>query len=129
MLKHNNKVNIYLPDTDGKTILKETAELSIPDNSEGYAELLIWKIIKGSSVENTSSAVPVDIFIRKIWFSENFCIIDLLTSGLSADKRVISGSEKIFKESLEKTITENIPSVKRIVILDRGIPGRNLWEF
>lgn len=128
LLENTKTINIYLPDIDGKTILKETREISIPDGNEGYVKLIISKLISGSTIDNTSATVPVDIFIRKIWFHNDTCIIDLIPTLLEDKRKLIPGTEKIFKESLEKTITENIPYLKNVIFLERGIPGRNLWQ-
>ena len=128
IIENKKTVNVYVPDTDGKNIIKELRSISIPENTEGYARLLIEKVIKGSNIENTSIAVPVELFIRKIWFNNETCIIDFIPSIQDKETNIIQGSEKVFVESIEKTITGNIPSVKKIAILDNGIPGRNLWE-
>ncbi len=128
LLNNEKSVNIYLPNIDGKHIFKEKREISIPDTNEGFALSLIEKIIRGSVTENTSIAVPADIFIRKIWFYKDTCVIDMVPSLPDDKTNIIQGSEKVFKESIKKTITENTTSVKKIVLLERGIPGRNLWE-
>ena len=129
LLEDKKTINIYIPDIDGKSIIKESRNISIPEDNEGYAKLLVNKIIKGSNIENTSISVPVELFIRKIWFYKNTCIIDIIPSMHNKETKIIPGSEKIFIESLEKTITENIPSVKKITVLERGIPGRSLWKW
>jgi hypothetical protein len=130
LLEDKKLINVYLPDIDGKSILKETREISIPDNKEEYVKILINIVINGSNVDNTSVTVPVSLFNRKIWFLEDICVIDFAPSLLEAtkNKKLFSGdSEAAFKESLEKTIIENIPSIKNIMLLERGIPGRIMW--
>jgi hypothetical protein len=130
LMEDKKLINVYLPDIDGKTILKETRDISIPNDKEGYAKILIDIVISGSNVDNTSIAVPVNFFYRKIWFSEDLCIIDFVPSLLEAakgTKKLNTNSDATFKESLEKTITENIPSVKKIMLLERGIHGRGMW--
>jgi len=42
---------------------------------------------------------------------------------------VVKGSEQMFKESLEKTITENVPGIKKVILLEKGVPFRKLWEI
>ncbi|MBN2039277.1 MAG: hypothetical protein JW864_04510 [Spirochaetes bacterium] len=128
LIEHKKEIFVYVPDTDGVNIIKEPRSISIPENKEGYVRLLIEKIINGSNIENTSIAVPVELFIRKIWFNDDTCIIDITPSIQDKDIKIVNGSESIFIKSIEKTITENIPSIKKIAILERGIPGRNLWE-
>jgi hypothetical protein len=132
LLEHKKLINVYLPDIDGKSILKEAREISIPDDKEGFAKMLTDIVINGSNVDNTSIAIPVVLFNRKIWFSQDICIIDFVPSLPEAEiikgtKKLFTYSDMIFKESLEKTITENIPSIKKIILLEMGIPGRSLW--
>jgi hypothetical protein len=128
LLEDKKIITIYIPDTDGITMIKETRRIAFPENNEAFVKTLIDRVIKGSSIENTSIAVPVDIFIRKIWFVQDTCIVDTISSLPENVSKLIPGSEKVFKQALEKTITENIPFIKNIIILERGIPGRNIWN-
>jgi hypothetical protein len=128
LLEDIKTINIYIPDIDGNTIIKETRRIAKPDNNEAFVRTLIDGVIKGSNIENTSIAVPVDLFIRKIWFYQDACIIDTVPSLPSDIMKITPGSEKNFTASLERTITENISSVKKVILLERGIPGRNIWE-
>ena len=128
LLRDTEEINVYLPDTDGKSLITETREISIPENSENYVRILLKYIIKGSYYENTSISIPVEIFIRKIWFFNETCVIDLTPSLLEKKDTYIPGSETLFRKSVEKTITENISSVKKIIFLETGIPDRLLWK-
>ena len=112
----------------GKSILKETRRVSVY-NREGFVRVLFQMVVKGSYYENTSAIVPVKLTIRKIWFYEDVCIIDVMPVSLSDTAKVIPGSERVFRESLGKTITENISSVKGVIVLERGIPLKNIWEM
>ena len=130
LLEKKQAINVYLPDIDGKTILKERRELSIPEKKEGYARILINIVITGSDIDNTSVSVPVNLFKRKIWFTDDMCIVDFdpaLVKDSKERKKIIANSEALFRESLEKTILENIPDVKKLIFLERGIPGRTMW--
>jgi len=42
---------------------------------------------------------------------------------------VVKGSEQMFREALEKTIIENIPGIKKVILLEKGVPGKRLWEI
>ena len=57
------------------------------------------------------------------------CVIDLSPATLEKDMNVVKGSEQMFKESLEKTITENVPGIKKVILLEKGVPFRKLWEI
>jgi hypothetical protein len=129
LIQDTKSVNIYLPDIDGETILKETREISIPDDKKGYAKQLITMVVNGSNIDNTSEVIPVSIFIRYIWFYQNVCIIDLVPSITENTKKILPNSFTTFKECITKTITENIPSVKNVRLLNRGIPERSMWHY
>jgi hypothetical protein len=128
VLDDSREVTVYVPALDGKSILKETRRISV-FNKEGFVRVLFQMVMKGSYYENTSAMVPVKINIRKIWFYDDACIIDVMLVSLDTAARIIPGSEKVFRESLEKTITENISSIKRVVLLERGIPFKDIWEM
>jgi hypothetical protein len=85
-------------------------------------------VAAGSNFENTSMAVPTSFVIRSVWFFEDTCVIDLGLSTVRENTEIIPGSEANFRQAIEKTITENIPSIKTVLLLERGVPGKNLWE-
>ncbi len=122
-------INVYLPDLDGKSILKESKKVSVIDDREDFVGLLFEEVINGSDFENTSIVVPVNAYIRKIWIYDEVCAIDVGFSLLERDAKIISGSEDAFDKALLRTITENIPSIKKVILLDRGIPGKRIWEI
>jgi hypothetical protein len=129
ILEDKKLINVYLPYLDGQSILKESRRVSVIDNDQGFVRLLFKIVVKGSYYENTAAVVPVDIGIRGIWIYEGSCIIDLALAAVVDNVAVIPGSENTFRRALEKTITENIPSIERVIILERGIPGKNIWEM
>ncbi len=122
------EINIYLPDIDGKSIIKETQKIIKMENQDILVRLLFNKVIAGSEYENTSVIVPVDSYIRKIWVNNGTCIIDVGFSQLKKNSGVINGSEVTFKKALSKTIIENVPSIKKVILLDKGIPYRKIWD-
>ncbi|TAL33962.1 MAG: hypothetical protein EPN93_13090 [Spirochaetes bacterium] len=119
---------VYIPDTDGKTLLKETRNIPALDDRDELVRLLFKSVAVGSYYENTSMAVPADLGVRGVWFFEETCVIDLGLAVLRENAESIPGSESNFRLAVEKTITENIPGIKSVMILERGIPGKNLWE-
>ncbi len=123
------EINIHLPDIDGKSIIKETKKIIKMENQDIFIRLLFNKVITGSEYENTSIIVPVDSYIRKIWVNNGACIIDVGFSQLKKNDKVITGSEKLFKKALSKTIIENVPSIKKVILLDKGIPYRKIWDI
>lgn len=127
-LDMRSKITVYLPDTDAKTVLKETRYLAIPDNKEQYIVHLVKFVVQGSQFENTTLAVPIESRVRKVWIHNDVCVIDMELVTLAQGITPISGSEKLFHDALEKTITQNIPSLKKVYILERGVPFKNLWE-
>ncbi|MDY6933597.1 MAG: hypothetical protein SVZ03_05150 [Spirochaetota bacterium] len=128
LLDDRERISIFLPDIDGKSILKEERRINLLNDREGFIKLLFEIVVKGSYNENTSAVVPIDTFIRKIWIHDDRCIIDVGLSSLSENAEIIPGSEHTFRMALEKTITENIPSIQNVTILSGGIPQMILWE-
>ena len=79
--------------------------------------------------------MPVKYTIKKIWITDaesgdgKICAIDLMPAILGKDIKVVKNSESLFRESLEKTILENVPGIKKVMILEKGVPFRKLWEI
>lgn len=126
---HRKTINIYLPDIDGINILKEPKKALVIKDKKAYIQLLFQKVLDGSDYENTSVVVPSECYIRQIWISDDVCAIDLNFSFLTRNSKIIPGSENTFREAVSKTITENIPYINKVILLDRGIPGRDIWEI
>jgi hypothetical protein len=128
-------VRVYLPDMDGVTILTERRSIPLYDSDEKKAHVLFEMVVKGSMYDNTAMAVPAGLFVRKIWLygkeggRNKICVFDLEPAELRSKVTVIKNSENLFKRALEKTITENIPSVKTIIVLEKGVPDAAIWEL
>lgn len=123
------EIMVYLPDLDGRSVIEEKRRAPVIKDTESYIHLLFQMVIDGSDYENTSVVVPVDSYIREIWIYDDICAIDAGFSILMKSDTVIPGSEESFKRALSRTVTENIPAIKRVILLDKGIPGRNIWEY
>jgi hypothetical protein len=134
-LDHYRSVSVYIPSLDGISLIQEKRSIPMHDSDEKKAKALFEFVVRGSSFENTSMAVPVDLFVRKIWIYKlrdgkgKVCVFDFEPAELRSNATVIQNSENLFKLALEKTITKNIPSVKSVIILEKGIPGTSLWEL
>lgn len=122
-------INVYLPDIDGKSLIKESKKVSVIKDKKGYIRLLFQKVLDGSEYENTSILVPSTCYIRQIWIYDDTCAVDVHFSFLKKSSKIIPGSENIFREAVSKTIKENIQSINEVILLDRGIPGRDIWEL
>jgi hypothetical protein len=127
VLDSRREVNIYLPDASARTIMKETRRISMPESKDELAVSLFNFVVRGSRFDNTSHVVPIATQLRKIWFVENRCVFDIALSPLKEAAIVVPGAEEAFKKALEKTITENIPSVTEVTVLVNGIPSARLW--
>ncbi|MBP8083917.1 MAG: hypothetical protein KAZ87_12015 [Spirochaetes bacterium] len=123
-----NEINVYVTDLDGKSVLKEKRLVDKGSSDKEFAYKLVSFVFAGSKFENTRLAVPVSGKVRNIWFYEGKCIIDLRTEIIKSDIEIIPSSEETFRKALSQTITENIPSVKEVIIAENGIPNRKLWE-
>ena len=135
LLESKRTINIYIPSEGCKEILTEKREIYSSLENESLIEKLFELVCAGSYFENTSENVPVDFLIKKIWIlnEENgtgkVCVIDFSPVILDKDIQVVKGSEQMFKEALEKTITTNMPEIKKIILLEKGVPFRKLWEI
>jgi len=134
-MAQEKKISVYLPALDGATIFREKRAIPVYDSEEKTARLLFEIVAKGSLYDNTAMAVPANLFVKKVWIhgpsggSGAVCVIDLEPAELRSGATVIKNSEGLFKRALEKTITENIPSIKTVLVLEKGVPGTALWEL
>jgi hypothetical protein len=134
-LEEGKTVRVYLPDMDGVTILTERRSIPLYDSDEKKARVLFEMVVKGSMYDNTAMAVPAGLFLRKVWLygkeggRNKICVFDLEPAELRSKVTVIKNSESLFRRALEKTVTENIPSVKTIIVLEKGVPDAAIWEL
>ena len=124
-----DEINVYLPDLQPERIMKETRLIKRSNDISVQVRQLVKIVARGSKYENTSIIVPVDIHIRKVWLEGDTCIIDFELSSITGNSPVIDGSEKAFLTAVNKTISENIESISRVVFLESGIPGKRMWEL
>jgi len=135
VLESKKTVNIYIPSEGCKTIIAEKRKIYSGLESENLVRRLFDLVADGSYFENTAENVPVKFLIKNIWLVDNesgegrVCVIDLSPAILEKDTIGVKGSEDMFKESLEKTITENVPGIKKVILLEKGVPFRKLWEI
>ena len=138
LLDEKRTVTVYLPTIEGNSFLEEKIDIPIFDTSEEIAKYLFDKVKSGSQKENTRMIVPNQINVREIWMAKNelstgsntyTCIIDVDSNILLEKSIVIKGSEENFRKALSKTIISVIPTVKSVVLLEKGIPDKQLWEL
>jgi hypothetical protein len=127
VLDFRDKVSVYVPSPDG-TILKESRLIDKDTATEDFIKRLTGFVIEGSAFENTRSMSPIQGSVRKAWVYDGACYIDLRFEILEPDAPTVPGSEKLFVQALEKTITSNVKGIKKVMILENGIPGTNLWD-
>ena len=134
-LEDKKSINIYIPSEGCREIITEKREIYSKLENERLVEKLFRLVCTGSYFENTSKNVPVDFLIKRIWIvdQENgngkVCVIDLSPIILDRDIQIVKGSERMFKEAFEKTVTDNMPEIKKVILLEKGIPFRKLWEI
>jgi hypothetical protein len=127
VLDFRKKITVYIPSPDG-AILKETRLIQKSDDTEEYIKRLTRFVIDGSSFENTRPVTPIQGSVRKVWIHDQTCAIDIRLEQLEDDAPVMAGSENLFREALSKTIIENVGGVKSVIVLENGIPNKNIWE-
>ncbi len=134
-LDNKKIVDIYIPSEGAEKIISEKREVNPELSGENLAKKFFALVAKGSFYDNTSSNVPVKLTVKKVWITDDesgqgkVCLIDVMPVTLEKDSVVVKGSEKMFKDALEKTITSNMPDIKRVLILEKGVPLRKLWEI
>jgi len=129
-----NTAEIYLPSNYNMSVIAEKRMVPEFDNDERMAEFLFKNVVRGSIYENTSVMVPCGLFIRKIWIytddkNERTCVFDVSPDLLKSNAASIKGSEALFIDALTKTITVNIPSIKKVIMVNNGIPDRIVWDI
>lgn len=131
LLEQKRSVTLHLPSVEKTELFKEEREIPVFDSDEKNVSFLFRLVTKGSIYENTSLSVPVNLRIRKIWIveEEKRCIIDVDADTVPKGILVIKGSEALFRSAVEKTITQNVPSIKSVILLEKGVPERTLWEM
>ncbi|HPP50021.1 MAG TPA: hypothetical protein PLO73_08620 [Spirochaetota bacterium] len=120
-------IDIFVADLDAKSILKETRQVLLPQNNESKVRRLVKLVAEGSEFENTRAIAPIDIVVRHVWFYDTTCIIDCELGTIEGQVPYIPDSFKAFNKALEQTISRNIPGITRVVLLEHGIYGKNLW--
>jgi hypothetical protein len=129
------EVDIYIPSEEATEIISESREIHNNLEKEVLIKKLFSLVAAGSYYENTALNVPVKYTIKKIWISDTesgdgrICTIDLMPAIIGKDIAVVKNSEALFREALEKTILENVQGIKKVMILEKGVPFRKLWEM
>ncbi len=138
LLDDRTTVTLFLPSLDGVTLLKEKRDIPVYESDERKVKYLFNAVVAGSVYENTSFTVPVILRLRKIWiFGEtkgaspggSECVIDIDSDMVLNKDILIKGSEPLFRKALEKTITSIVPSIKRVIVIEKGVPDKALWEL
>lgn len=127
VLDTRESIDIFVADLDAKSILKEQRDVQLPDDNENIVRKLVKLVAEGSEFENTRAIVPIDIIIRHVWFYDNVCIIDFELGTIEGHVPYIEDSFKAFNNALEQTISRNIEGITRVVLLEHGIYGKNMW--
>jgi len=135
VLESKDEINIYIPSEGCKEILSEKRKIDTDVEDNILVKKLVALVAEGSYFENTSSNVPVKLLVKNVWITpdENgggkICLIDISPVILERNIAIIAGSEQMFRESLEKTVKENVPGITRVILLEKGVPFRKLWEI
>ena len=135
VIEKKEVINIYIPSEGAMEIISEEREIYQGLSEEILVKKLFSLVSAGSYYENTAINVPVRYIIKKVWITDAdgsdgyTCAIDVMPEILDGDISVVENSEILFRKALEKTIVENIPHVKRVILLENGVPFRKLWEI
>lgn len=127
-LDSREEITIYLPDPDNEPMITETRLISGDSSDKNIISYIVHQTVRGSKYENTRKAVPIDCNIRTVWIKDGVCYIDIRLEHVEPTAPRIEGSEKKFRDAVEKSVTTNFPAVKKVVFLQNGIYNRELWE-
>jgi len=122
-------IKVYLPDLDGQTILEEERKIKPTSNQEEYAKFLFNKVVQGSDIDNTKMAVPLKLFVKKVWFYKKFCLFDLEPLTLNSKTKLIKNSGVNFLKAITQTIKENISNIEKVICLENGVLSEKLWDL
>lgn len=134
-LQENRKITIYIPSEGCTGIIQEQRRVFSDLEDDKLVHRIFYLVAAGSQYENTLSNVPAKFIIKKIWIVDSedgdgkTCLIDLMPVIIEKDVVVVKGSEQIFREALEKTIAENVPGIKKVILLEKGVPCKKLWDI
>lgn len=134
-IDQSKKISIYIPSDGCTEIITEESKIYTGLEDEKLIHRLFYIVAAGSSKENTRFNVPAELTIKKIWIIESedgsgkTCIIDLMPVMIEKDINVVKGSEQMFRDALEKTIVANVPGIKKVILLEKGVPNKKLWEI
>ncbi len=134
-IKQYKTISIYVPSDGCTEIVKEQVRVYSAIEDDKLVHRLFYLVADGLKQENTRFNVPAEFIIKKIWIVESedgngkTCVIDLMPVMLQKEITVVKGSEQMFRGALEKTIVENVPGIKKVILLEKGIPNKRLWEI
>jgi hypothetical protein len=132
-IESKDKIKIYIPSEGCKEIISEYRTIDKDIDEDTFVSKLLSLVAEGSWFENTSSNVPVNLLVKKVWFIKTdngrVCLIDILPVVIEKDITIVPGSEKMFIVALEKTIKENIPDIQSVLLTEGGVPGKKFWEI
>jgi hypothetical protein len=128
VLDMRDEITVYLPSPDTVEPLKETRKVQKNDDKIEYIKRLTRFVIEGSYFENTRAMTPIDGNVRNVWIYEGTCVVDMRLDTLDPEAPLVAGSEIKFREALKKTIIANIKGVTNVIVLENGIPEKDIWE-
>ena len=134
-IKETKKINIYIPSESCTEIIQEERRVFSDLKDDKLVHRIFYLVAAGSRFENTMSNVPAKFIIKKIWIVDSeegdgkTCLIDLMPVIIEKEIVVVKGSEQMFRDALEKTIIENVPGIKKVILLEKGVPYKKLWDI
>lgn len=135
VIESKDEINIFIPSEGCREIISEKREINTDVADDILVKKLVSLVAEGSYFENTASNVPVKLLVKNVWITPdengggNVCLIDISPVIIEREIAIIAGSEQMFRESLEKTIKENIPGITRVLLLEQGVPFRKIWDI
>lgn len=128
VLDLRSEITIWLPSPDSAEPLCEKRRLQKSDNTVEYIKRLTRLVIEGAYSENTRALTPIEGNVRTVWIRDGICAVDMRLEEIDTDAPFVAGSEAKFRDALSRTIMHNVKGITKVIVLENGIPGKDIWE-
>ena len=128
VLDMRSEISVWLPSPDSAEPLCEKRRIQKSDNTAEYIKRLTRLVIEGSHFENTRALTPIEGNVRTVWIFDGTCAVDMRLDPIDTDAPFVAGSEAKFRDALTRTIMHNVKGITKVIVLENGIPGKDIWE-
>lgn len=128
VLDFRSEITVWLPSPDSAEPLIEKRRIEKSDDTAEYIKRLTRLVVEGAHSENTRALTPIEGNVRTVWIHDGVCAVDMRLEAIDTDAPLVAGSEAKFRDALSRTIMKNIKGISKVIVLENGIPDKNIWE-